>query len=81
MMMTMTGVVEFASAAGGETYEDEDEDDMVETRTQKTQELTVSPLLVGEKRLNSTGKEPHKKVSYLTQGEILTQEELSRSTF
>ena len=79
MMMTMTGVVEFASAAGGETYEDED--DMVETRTQKTQELTVSPLLVGEKRLNSTGKEPHKKVSYLTQGEILTQEELSRSTF
>ena len=79
MMMTMTGIVEFASAAGGETYEDED--DMVETRTQKTQELTVSPLLVGEKRLNSTGKEPHKKVSYLTQGEILTQEELSRSTF
>jgi hypothetical protein len=58
-MLTMTNFVEV-----GDSQDDECEIG-AEMRTQKTQEITVSPLMIGEKRLNSTGKEPNRqKVSY-----------------
>ena len=74
LMLTMTGLVEM-----GETQVEEDDDTILETRTQKTQELTVSPLIIGDKRLNSTGKEPQKKVViYMDPQEIVSHEDMSK---
>ena len=52
-------------------------------RTQKTQEITVSPMMYGEEKLlNSTGKGQNAKVKFQTSqmntGGLLTHEEMRK---
>ena len=85
-MLSMTNLVEVGDAIASGDQEDEFEG-MMQARTQKTQEvITVSPIMYGEKRLNSTGKSQNAKVTFQTsqmdKGEFLTHEEMRKlSTF
>ena len=80
-MLSMTNLVEVGDAL---SIDQEDEfENMMQARTQKTQEIiTVSPIVYGEKRLNSTGKGQNAKVTFQTShiknGEFLTHEEMRK---
>lgn len=80
-MLSMTNLVEVGDAL---SIDQEDEfENMMQERTQKTQEIiTVSPIVYGEKRLNSTGKGQNAKVTFQTSqinnGVFLTHEEMRK---
>ncbi len=79
-MLSMGNLVEVAD---GFSHDQDDEfENMMEARTQKTQEITVSPMIYGEKLLNSTGKGQNAKVTFQTSqmntGGLLTHEEMRK---